>query len=95
MSWIDVPVPADAEQRPPKAQAVTSQSLDRQSLQNELDHKILSMQNAQMVRLLQASAWHSYIVLPEVVQSTVDVNKKHAEQTRAQSGHTLGAPHVQ
>jgi hypothetical protein len=96
MDWMDTAVPTDGEDAPPsKARTVCSKALNRQELQNDLEHKILSMQSAQMIRLLQATAWHSYIVTPVVIQSAAETNQKHADKTRGQSGHSLGPPHVQ
>ena len=92
--WISSNV--DEVQAPAaKTRAVNSASIDKQRLETELNHKILSLQNAQMLRLLQATAWHSYIVPPQLLQGAIETNKKHADMTRGQSGHKVGPPHVQ
>ena len=68
---------------------------DREALERELNHMILSAQTAQDNRLLQACAWHSYLTPASIVQEAIATNKQHAEKTRGQTGHKFGPPHVQ
>ena len=44
---------------------------------------------------MQATAYHSYLTPPDVVEAARLTNRMHAEATRGQSGHKKGPPHAQ
>ena len=84
---------APTSEPPSKTRAVGD--TQKEALEAQHNHFILSLQNAQMIRQLQAVAWHTFITPPEIVNEAIATNKKHADLTRGQSGHKHGPQHVQ
>ncbi len=66
-----------------------------ESDEDKLAQLLLVIQTKQEVRQTQAAVWHSYITPLNIVAPAIAVQKAHADQTRGQSGHKLGPPHVQ
>lgn len=83
----------DAGEAPAKQRAVPYGD-NKEALERELNVNILAIQSSQACRHLQA-AWHSFLTPLKVVSPAILCNKTHADNTRGQSGHTQGPPHIQ
>jgi hypothetical protein len=66
-----------------------------QTLQTELDHLILSVSNATMIRQQMGAIYLSAQAPAAIVEVPVNAIKAFAEATRGQSKHKLGHPHIQ
>jgi len=95
-TWMDMDEPAPAQ--PAKMRAVeqtANAGMNRDQLQVQLTHMILTMQNTQQARLVASAVWHTYMGDESLVTAPMATTKKFADQTRGQSGHKYGSPHVQ
>ena len=77
--------------QPVKRQAVEGKDDKTQ----KLNLLILSLQNAQTTRQLSAATWWTIIIPAELGKSALETTRKHAEQTKGQSNHKMGSPHIQ
>ena len=67
----------------------------KEALLREMNHMVVTLQTAQATRMLTSSGMQVYMVPIQLAAPAIEVNKKHADQTRGKSGHKLGSPHVQ
>ena len=80
-------------QGPTKVRAIGS--TDKEKDERELNHLILTAQNAEQTRLLSAAVYITAIVLRAIAEPAIAVVKELADKTRGKSGHKLGQPHTQ
>ena len=93
MSWLEPGASIGSEPEAVKKRAVGASSAENRV--EQLNHMILSIQNAQEIRQLKAASMLTYLVPTVLVEDALAINKQFGEKTKGQSGHKFGPPHVQ
>ena len=91
MDWVE-PASQNADEGVSKRRAVGSTSSESKAV--ELNHCILSIQNAQQIRQLMAAVLMTYFVPYVLLEDAASTNKEYSAKAKGQAGHKMGPPHV-